>query len=325
MIAKKILGVSLFIFSLSMIFSLVYLSISPKTSFGEQWKIAVLLSKSARPYSQALSAFGETLAGHGISAEISTYDIDGSLEEGHSALKRIRELNPRIILAVGSAATEVAFNEAKDYAVVFTMVLYPEDSGFVSKRSKNEMTGVLIDVPPEEQFKILKAFIPRVRRIGVLYDPQETGAVIEDARAAARALALELIAVKVRSASEVPGALASLKGGIDALWSVADSTVLTSKSTRYIITYSLRNKIPFMGVSPYFVREGALLSLSPDYLDIGRQTGEIAIQVLRGIPASNIKAVGPRKFITTINLRTAWKMGLNVPEDVLASAQEVIK
>jgi putative ABC transport system substrate-binding protein len=136
---------------------------------------------------------------------------------------------------------------------------------------------------------------------------------------------MELIPVQVYYAGQVPDALSGLRGRVDALWSVADSTVFNSKSIRYVITYTLRNKIPFMGISSYFVKEGALISLSPDYYDVGRQTGEIAVKVLDGRAPSSIPAERPRKFVTSINLRTAWKIGIKVPQEFLANAEEVIR
>jgi len=289
--------------------------------------IAVLLSRSASPYAMALSGFRSALTAAGVKYSITLYDLEGSPEEGHRAMLSIKKTPPDLVLSVGSTATEVAYNEGRRFPVIFTMVQYPEDSGFTRgrKAARGNFSGVSLDVSPWLQFETLRRIAPWVKRIGVLYDPSDTSSAVAEARAAARDHTVELIAVPVYSPARVPEVLNSLSGRIDALWSVADSTVFNSKSIKYVISFALRNRIPFIGISSYFVREGALLSVSPDYLDVGRQAGEMAAKVLKGAPVESVPVARPRRVASSINLRTAWRIGLNPSASELSNFNEVLK
>ena len=84
---------------------------------------------------------------------------------------------------------------------------------------------------------------------------------------------------------------------VDALWSVADSTVFSPGSTKFILLHTLRNKIPFIGLSPAFVKAGALMALAADYQEVGTQCGELAVRVLSGYQPSSLPITMPEKII----------------------------
>lgn len=289
--------------------------------------VAVLLSRNALPYKAAVAGFSAVLSEKGIDCKTLTFDLDGSYEEGRRVFKDKTIFNADLILAVGTIASEVAFNEEDERPVVFTMVLYPEESGISAgeKVLKDNVAGVSLNISPAVQFNKIRQLMPTVKRIGVIYNPLETNTIIAEAEKAAREAGLSLVPIRVYSSADVPDALKTLRGKIDVLWSVADSTVLGSKSSKYIITYTLRNRIPFVGISSYYVREGALFSLSPDYSDAGRQAGEIASAIFSGTPPAKIAVPFPRKVRLSINLKTAFRVGVKVKSEVLIEAYEVIK
>lgn len=180
-----------------------------------------------------------------------------------------------------------------------------------------------MDIPFEVQFEILRSIVPGARRIGMLYDPAETAAVIMEAEAAARKAGLVLVALPVRSERDVPGQLRELRGKADVLWMIADSTVYTAKSTEFILKETLRREIPFVGLSARYVKAGALFAISWDYHDMGVQAGEVALRVLGGTPPAEIPAVIPRKLPLEINLRSAKALGIIIPRTVLDRAEQV--
>ena len=82
--------------------------------------------------------------------------------------------------------------------------------------------------------------MPRLRTIGVLYDPEKTGTLITEARGVAQSLGLQLLATAVRSQKINPAALRSMLGQIDALWMVPDDTVVTSESFQFYCSRRLK-------------------------------------------------------------------------------------
>jgi putative tryptophan/tyrosine transport system substrate-binding protein len=214
-------------------------------------------------------------------------------------------------------------SRVQDIPIVFCMVLNPVASGFVQsmQSSGNNLTGSSLDIPPKLQFEALKAVVPYVKTVGVLYNHRETGKVVEPAARAAAELGLDLIAAPVDAAENLQQALESMQKRIDALWSVADSTVFASdRSIELLLRQTLRYKIPFMGLSPAFVKAGALLALSVDYPDIGMQCGEQAALVLSGRAPTSLPVTIPRRVTLYLNVNVARAIGVEIPASTMAEA-----
>jgi putative ABC transport system substrate-binding protein len=133
-------------------------------------------------------------------------------------------------------------------------------------------------------------------------------------------MGLELVAVPISSGDKVPDALRTLDKSVDALWSVADSTTFTPASMEFIFLHTLRSKLPFMGLSPAFVKAGALLALAIDYQEVGAQCGGLAAKILSGESPSALPITTPQKTTLHVNLKTAETLGLKIPSDRLKGA-----
>src|SRR2546425_8044938 len=114
-------------------------------------------------------------------------------------------------------------------------------------------------------------------------------------------MGLTLLARKAHSPKDLPDALASLNNRADGLWGVADQIVLNPQTVKPILLFSLRNRIPFVGLSATWVKAGALYALDRDYDDIGRQLGEAAVKILRGAAPGSLPPASPRKVVYCIN------------------------
>ncbi len=254
------------------------------------------------------------------------YLLTSSQSEIEEKVSEIIELNPRLILTIGSFVTQEISDRIKNKPIIFSAVLNPETSGFV--KSKNNpggmITGASLDIPPDIQYKYFKRVISNLKKVGVLYS-DETANLIPPAKAVASELGLELIAVKIDSEKDIPAALEKLRRMTDGIWSVADKKIFSPRSTRFILLNTLRNGIPFMGFSRNLVESGALFALDFDYKDIGRQAGKIALKVLSGRSPANIKVEVPGIIWFHYNEKTAKHINIDVPEDLVAIAKEVYR
>lgn len=320
-INKRQKGASILIF----LFCCFTIFLTFDTAASQTPNIAVIKSRDIPPYAVALEGFNLALQEKEIKAGLIHYNLE--TKERQSITAEILAQRPQLVLTLGSEATQLALEEIKDIPIVFSMVLNPVASGFVNSldSSGNNLSGASLDISLAQQLQSLKEIVPRARRIGVLYDPQQTGDIIKEAARVAQEMKMELIPQAVSSEGEVPRALEELGIRTDCLWAVADSTVFSPQSAQFIILYTLRHRLPFMGISPPYVKAGALFALSCDYKDIGKQSGEIAVRILLGKTPSEIPITMPRKTYLSINLRTSSQIGLGIPADVISKAQEVIR
>jgi putative ABC transport system substrate-binding protein len=242
---------------------------------------------------------------------VDSVDTDG--EEGPA--KRLQELVPKVLVPLGSQATRWAVAHSEGVPIVFAMVLHPIQSGFVHSldRPGGRVTGAALDIRPATSLRTLSRML-NARRIGVLYNPDETGTVIESARRDARDAGLELVAVPVTEPAELEGALEKLDGKVDALWSVPDRTVFGQGGVERVLLYTLERGIPFMGLSEQYVRAGALLALSTSFEENGRQAAERVIQILDNKSPHNIPVARPTSVEVVYNSHVAKRLDIRLPD-----------
>lgn len=250
--------------------------------------------------------------------------LTGNPAADNEVARQIGRHKPDILLTVGSYPTEVIGKHFPETPIIFATVLNPVASGFVKSmnRPRGNITGASLDIPPELQFTYFRQVVDELKRVGVIYT-DETANIVAQARQAGRRMGIELVDYHISSEKEVPRAMDSLCRAVDGIWSVADRTVYTPNSTRYIILQTLRNRLPLMGFSQQLVEAGGLFSLDYDFKDIGRQAGDIALQVLRGKNPGAIPVATPGVIYFNYNAKTADQINVKLPEDLLAIAKEV--
>ena len=279
--------------------------------------MAVLKSHDIEPFNQAIAGFATACNG-----QITEYDIRGSKGQQRSIIERVVAARPKLILAIGAMAAQVAKEAVRDIPVVFFMVPNPHKYGLEGKN----IAGISLDIPIQTQFTMYKSLVPRLKTIGVIYDPEKTGTLVNEAKAVAQQLGLQLLASAVGSQKDVPAALRSMLGQIDALWMVPDDTVVTSESFQFLLLTAFENNLPFLAVSDIFVQVGALASLSPDYTDMGRQGCQLAKEIESGqLRLTEVNIVPPAKVNLAINLNTASKIGLSLPSEIVQGASKVYR
>jgi putative ABC transport system substrate-binding protein len=286
-------------------------------------KIVVVLSRDVAPYREAVRGFEDVLEEASRPYKLYEFSADGVAAARGTLVEKIRARTPDLIFTVGSAATKRITDEIHDIPVVFSMVL--PSSG---KRGLQELratgpnvTGASMEIPVRTQFMKLKEVLPDVKRVGVLYNPDVSGPMVEEAAEIARGLGLELVPLEVSSETDVLATTKTLVRSVDVLWSVADSTVFSHQGLKQILLETLRNRIPFVGLSPSFVKAGALLAFSTDYRDLGRQAGEQSLRILVGEDIALIPMTVPRHLLLSINMNTAKRIQVQIRDEIRLSAE----
>ena len=287
----------------------------------------VFLTTDSLTYTQrTISGAKRYIKKQNADASFHKFFIAASPEDEQAHVEAIKSLKPTLIFTVGSSATAFAQKNFEDIPVVFSSVMYPVISGFVESFTHpgKNITGASLNIQADIQFKYFKKIIPGLKKIGVLYT-NNTRSLIRPAKIIAQPMGLKLVAIKINTEKELPGALDSLAKTVDGLWSVADPNLFNPQSTKYILLNSLRKGLPFMGFSRYVVESGALFAIDFDYKAIGRQAGEIANKIISGTNPADIGVTCPDVRWFHYNEKTASHLNIKIPEDLAAVAKEVYR
>ena len=289
--------------------------------------ISIIKSLNIKAYNSAVRGFLELLEEKGYS-EGDNLILDYYLmKEGiKSIVDDIKEKKPDLILTIGTEATQKIWEEEiRDIPVIFLMVLDPEKNGFVKSNQEpgNNFTGSAMKIPVNMYLKAIKSVFPDGEKIGVIYNPLNAEEVIERADFFAQENEIELIWVSVLSPKNLPKALDGLVREVDILWIIPGNTVISSQSLSYILSVTFKKRIPVMVYAIHIVKKGALMGLSCDYEDIGRQGGELFWKVLNGENPATLPVTLPRKVFLSVNVRVAERMEIDIPTHVLEEAYKV--
>jgi len=291
----------------------------PRWAHGAEPRVLVLVSHSAPPYSDALAGFRDYLRQRGIAVTLDVQSLDGDGGKAAAIVQETRRSKPGLVVTLGSLATQAAAQGlGRDTPIVATLVVSADEL-----RKAPNMTGVALEFPIETQLQWLKRFLPAARTVGVLYNPAENQPRIAAATPVAARMGLALEAQPVPSPRDLPLALESLGRRVDVLWSIPDTLVLNAQTAQQVLLFSLRQRLPFVGLSSAWAKAGALYALDWDYVDLGAQSGQLAGQILQGTLPGAIPVTSPRKVSYVINQRTATQMRLELPETLVRGAREL--
>lgn len=281
---------------------------------AEHVHVNVLFASDKEPYRQAWAGFQESMAAGGIS--VSATEIIFKESEMPAIRQHLAENSPRLIVALGAQALKLA-SSIKDIPIVYCMVLNPHE--YVSGVNA---AGVSLDIPQSVRLKLIRKVLPETNTIGLIYT-ERFAATEAEVLSACRDLGMQCETHRVNDEKEIPDTLKNAWPGIDCLLMVPDSRVFTPMSVEYLLLHGLRNRYAVIGISSYFTRAGALMSIDCDYTDLGRQSGEVARRILDGADPASIGVLRPRSTRYSLNLLTAERLDTRFSPSAIKNADEV--
>ncbi|MBX3122369.1 MAG: hypothetical protein KF854_04800 [Nitrospira sp.] len=292
---------------------------SPDSACAESGRIVVLSGQDLKPYQDVLAGLQQSLTKQGINLAVEIHAAQGAPSTAN-VLEDIKKNGARLVVTLGSAATQAAVREVGQVPILATMIVTADDI-----KAASNATAVLLDFPLDLQMQWLHRIVPAANTVGVLFNPKENQTKVNHALRIAKENGLSLVTQAVDTPRALPDALENLSRHVDALWGISDSVVMTPQTAEPILLSTLRNKVPLAGLSASWVKAGALYALDRDYLDIGNQCGDIAGKILGGTSASSLAPIFPRKVTYSVNLKTAGAMNLELPQDVVRGATHIFQ
>ncbi|MCX7821151.1 MAG: ABC transporter substrate-binding protein [Brevinematales bacterium] len=264
-----------------------------------------------------------------------TFDLqnaNGDINTALSIAKKFKEQKVKIAVGIATPSAQTLVKELKDTSttIVFSAVTDPVKAGLVSSLEKGEknVTGISDMTPVETQIKLITQIKP-VKKLGLIYSSHEDNAVTlaKITKDICKKLNIELIEATVTSSSEVKQATLSIVNKVDAIYVTTDNTVVSALPSLTEVT--MKYKVPVISADPSSAKDTQVLAaLGFDYYKMGKATGKLIIEILEGKKAENI----PTRFLTDrkdlefyINLDVAKKLNLNIPEELLDSADIIVK
>jgi putative tryptophan/tyrosine transport system substrate-binding protein len=257
---------------------------------------------------------------------------EGKLDRYPELAAELVRLNVDIIIVTGGTVmVRAAKNATSTIPIVMTASVDPVAAGLVASlaRPGGNVTGLTI-LNRElggKRLELLKEAVPKVARVAVLYAPASRGSartVKEDLPVAARALGLTIRPWEIRTADDFGKVFAALNKQLpDGLYLSPDA--LLGANQKRTIGFALESRLPSMYSNREAVDAGGLMYYGADAADSYRRIAYYVDRILKGAKPADLPVEQPTKFELVINLKTAKRIGVTIPQSVLFRASKVIK
>lgn len=268
--------------------------------------ILIVQGMHDKSFDEAVKGFRSKCGASSTTITLSDYsDVD--------VARIVREEQPSLILTLGESAL-ASVRKVQTTPVLSLMSLALS----MGRPAPANVTGIGMVASPAEYVQLFAGM--NVKRVGVLYNPSHSGAYLARARQAAQQAGIKLIAHEVRDPREIPAKLALLKGQVDALWLIPDTTTITLATIDAYFLFSLEQWKPVVAFAEHYLSLGASVVLDNDHLAVGRQAGVAANRLLKGASPRDIAIQNP-VVVLKQNKAVVKKLGLPSLHEGLFSLQ----
>ena len=257
--------------------------------------------------------------------------IEGKSDSIPSLVAELVQLKVDVLVLGPLPAIRAAQQATKTIPIVMVTTQDPVATGLIGSlaRPGGNITG-LATLGRElsgQRLELFKETVPRLSRVGVLWDANAPGPKIgfKEYESAARALKIQLQSLEVRGPnSDFDGVFqAAAKGRVNGLITITNP--LLTRYAKRIADLAIKNRMPSMYERAEYVKAGGLVSYSTNDLEPYRRAAYFVDRILKGAKPADLPVEQPTKFEFIINLKTAKQIGLTIPQSVLFRADKVIK
>ncbi|TJX68925.1 ABC transporter substrate-binding protein [Soehngenia saccharolytica] len=313
--------------SIALLLALTLLMTSCSTSNDQDQITVGIVQLADHPaLDAAREGFVDGLKELDVDVKIVYQNAQGDIPTSLSIAQKFANDNVDLIYAIATPAAQSAKQATKDIPILFSAVTDPVYSQLVESLDKpnTNLTGTSDESPIKDQLQIFKQLNPDIRKIGILYNTSENNSEIQinNAKAIAKELNLEIVEKGVSNINEIPQAMDSLVKDIDGFYAITDNMIASAIT---VISQKLNeNKIISVGAEEAHVKGGLLITKGISYYELGKQTASMAKKILvDGLTPSDIPVEKAKTISTVYNENTLKLLNIDLNNDAFKDAVAV--
>ncbi len=258
----------------------------------------------------------------GINADFDEKNANGEVTNANLIATNYKADKKDLVFGIATPSAQALVNNISDIPVLFSAVTDPASA----KLLNSNVTGTSDKLENvAAQLDLLLKIKPGVKKIGVLYNPSEQNSAVQvqEIQKIAKQKNIEVVLQGINNFGELAQATKNLLGSTDALYLPTDNLVVSGMNL--IASEAVNAKKPVVVSENSSVKEGALFTMGLDYYALGKRTGEMAIEILKGKPVSQIPFETSKQMKLYVNSKTAQALGLDVKNPAFSGAEFVGK
>jgi len=253
----------------------------------------------------------------------------GQISRLPQILSEMKVANVDVVVTVGYP-TALAAKTSGIPVVIASGSGDPVATGLVDSLAHpgGDITGISDDATTlsTKRLSLLKLLLPNMRRVAMLWNRDDLGMSMryEASAKAAQALGITVQTLGVREPDDFNGVFEAMdRETPDAILMVSDA--LTILNRKRVFDYASAKRLPAIYEADQLVRDGGLMSYGADQKESFERAGDLVSRIFKGARPGELAFEQPTRYPFVINLRTAKAIGLEMPPNLVALADEVIE
>lgn len=292
----------------------------------KKYKIGVTQIVEHPSLNAAYEGFKKALEDAGLDVEYIVQNAQNDNSANTTIATNLVNSGVDLIFANSTPSAQAVASATQEIPIVFTSVTDAVGAELVESLESpgGNVTGT-IDLHPDvipQTLKFLKEELS-AKNVGMIFNSgeQNARAQMDKAKVLAQDMDITIVEASVATSADVKQAVDSLIGKVDALYIIKDNTVVSALETVTSAAYD--NKLPMMVGELDSVKRGGLAAYGFNYHDLGYETGQMAVKILKGeSKPSELPVQVPKNLKFVINENTASKIGLKIKEEWKAERSE---
>ena len=294
-----------------------------QASDGKQvYKIGVTQFMEHPSLNLTKQGFEDAFKEAGIKADFDEKNANGEVTNANLIATNYKADKKDLVFGIATPSAQALANNITDIPVLFSAVTDPASAKLLNPN----VTGTSDKVENiAAQLDLLAKIKPGLKKIGVLYNPSEQNSTVQvqEIQKIAKEKNIEIVLQGISNFGELAQATKNLLGSTDALYLPTDNLVVSGANL--ITSEAIKEKKPVVASENSTVKLGALFTMGLDYYALGKRTGEMAIEILKGKPVSQIPFETSKQMKLYVNEKTAQALGLDVKNSMFNGAEFVSK
>jgi len=235
--------------------------------------------------------------------------------------------SPDVIVAIATPSAQAVVAATKTIPTVYAAVTDPVAAQLVPtlEASNTNVTGVSDALPLGEQVALIQRIVPNAKRVGMVYSPGEANSVVvvEQMRALLPEYGMTLVEASAARTVDVGAAARSLVGKVDVIYTSTDNNVVSAYEA--MVKVGVDAKLPLIAADSDSVKRGAIASLGVNYFDMGVQTGQQVVRILKGEKPGQMPSETSARLELYVNPKAATAQGVTLSDALIQSAAHVVQ
>nr|WP_228125965.1 ABC transporter substrate-binding protein [Alcaligenes faecalis] len=232
-----------------------------------------------------------------------------------------------VIVAISTPSAQAVVSATKTIPVVYSAVTDPVVAHLVPSMepSGTNVTGVSDALALEAQVDLIKKVVPDAKRVGMVYNPGEANSavVVKEMKELLPKHGMTLVEATAPRTVDVGAAARSLVGKVDVIYTNTDNNVVSAYES--LVKVGVDAKVPLIASDTDSVARGAIAALGVNYYNLGLQTGQQVVRILKGEKPGDMASETSSNLELYVNPGAAKRQGVSLNEDFVKSATKIVE